>query len=54
VQLEGFPYSTRNKEIVAETAAKAKELLFDKEGKPRRREHYLVLLTFHTVLRKAL
>lgn len=35
---------------IAETADKAKQLLFDKEGNPKQSGHYLALLTLHTIL----
>jgi hypothetical protein len=38
---------------IAETATKAKHLLFDKDGKPKGHEYFLAELTLHTVLRPA-
>jgi hypothetical protein len=38
-------------EAIAQTAATAKDLLFDKDGEPKGHDHFLALLTLSTILR---
>jgi hypothetical protein len=40
-------------DAIAKTAATAKDLLFDKDGKPKGHDHFLALLTLSTILRPA-
>jgi hypothetical protein len=40
-------------DAIAQTAAMAKDLLFDKGGKPKGHDHFLALLTLSTILRPA-
>ena len=38
-------------DAIAQTAATAKDLLFDKDGKPKGHDHFLAVLTLSTILR---
>ena len=40
-------------DAIGQTAAMAKDLLFDKGGKPKGHDHFLALLTLSTILRPA-
>ena len=40
-------------DAIAQTAAMATDLLFDKRGKPKGHDHFLALLTLSTILRPA-